>query len=89
MAEREMDFADIMISVAAAEFQLQDWQNELLDRHQKIFADKLGDRDPSSREAKRLFVETMREVDGATEVYELIDVLTDFNLETLLKGKTH
>lgn len=72
--------ADVAIAVFAAEFTLTESQHKLIDRHQEIFNRKVGSLDPASTRAMNIYYETMEEVPGVYEVYQLLDQLTDFNL---------
>ncbi len=81
---KEVQRVDVAIAVIAAEFTLTENQRELLDRHQEVFGQKVGSLDPGSQAAKNIYFETMDEVEGVQEVYELLDQLTDFNLSRLM-----
>lgn len=84
---KEIEAEDMIISVSAAEMFLSESQVSLVDRHQEIFNKKLGDVDPKTNEAMKIYYQTMEQVKGVREVYNLIDQLTDFNLNRLLNSK--
>ncbi len=75
---------DMVIAVSAAELTLTEHQRFLIERHQEIYLDTLGDVEPHSREGESVYYQTMEQVEGAYEAYQLLDQLTDFNLARLL-----
>jgi len=84
---KEMLAEDMIVSVSAAEMTLNESQLDLIDRHQRIFNSKLGDIDPKTPQAMKIYYQTMEQVEGAREAYDLLDQLTDFNLNRLLLSK--
>lgn len=78
---------DLSIAVEAAEMILSDYQMDLIEKHQKIYSHKLGEIDPKSQEALKIYAETMVQVPGVSEAYDLLDQLVDFNLNRLMNSK--
>ncbi len=82
----KLEFEDFLISVTAADYQITEKQRALLNEHFQLFQSLCGNADPASPEGVKIYYKTMREVPGVEEVYELLEALTDYNIETLKRG---
>lgn len=78
---------DMAVAVEAAELTMSDYYLDIIDKHQKYYARRLGNIDPQSPQAVALYDQTIAEIEDAREAYDLLDQLVDFNLNRLLNGK--